>query len=167
MIAISHIGEAPPDTYPVRLEHLFTYTVGFELPPEFIGPTPDGIRINFSLTDGTVAGPRLNGRIRPGGADFLAIRADGVGLLDLHMTIETGDGALIYLPEPGVLDYGENGYERALEGNLLPNGTPFHTTPRFLTAHPGYRWLNRLQCVGIGQVFPEDGNARCDVYALI
>lgn len=166
MIAISHTGNAPLDTFDVRLEHLFTYQVGFRLPPEFIGPAPDGVRINFALTEGTVEGPRLRGRIRPGGTDYLAIRSDGVGLLDLHMTIETHDGAVIYAPDHGVLDHGEDGYQHALSGSLLPNGTPFHVAPRFQTAHPTYLWLNRLQCIGVGKVFPQDGKARCDVYAI-
>jgi hypothetical protein len=76
------------------------------------------------------------------------------------------DGALIYAPYQGILDHGEDGYRQALSGTLLPNGTSFQVAPRFQTAHPDYAWLNRLQCIGIGQVFPDLGEARCAVYAI-
>lgn len=166
MLTIEYIGNSAPDTYGVRLEHLFTYRVGFDLPPELIGPAPDGVRINFYLTGGELEGPRLRGTIRPLGADWLLVRPDGVGLLDMRMTLEANDGALIFATYQGVLDHGPDGFRNALSGSLLPNGTPFQTAPRLHTAHPDYLWLNRLQCVGIGKMFPEHGEARCDVYAV-
>lgn len=166
MMTIEHIGNAPPDTFGVRLEHLFTYRVGFDLPPELIGPTPDGVRINFTLTGGELEGTRLRGTIRPVGADWLLVRPDGVGMLDMRMTLEADDGALILINSQGVLDHGPGGFTNVRNGIQLPNGTPFQTTPRLHAAHPDYLWLNRLQCIGIGKVFPDHGEARCDVYAV-
>jgi hypothetical protein len=149
-----------------HLEHLFSYRLAFHLPPEAIGPTPAGLRVNFHLAGGEFAGPRLHGRIRPVGTDWLTLRPDGVALLDLGTTYETNDGALIDAPFQGLLDLGENGYQDLLQGRLAPDGTPFRSTPRYLTAHPAYQWLNRLHCLGIGQVIPSRGEARCDVYAV-
>jgi hypothetical protein len=34
------------------------------------------------------------------------------------------------------------------------------------TAHPDYTWLNRLQCVGIGEASPERSEVCYDVYAV-
>jgi hypothetical protein len=31
--------------------------------------------------------------------------------------------------------------------------------PRYQTSHPDYLWLNRLQCLGIGQAFLERGES--------
>jgi hypothetical protein len=148
------------------LEHLFSYRLGFRLPPEVIGPTPDGLRVNFYLDGGEISGPRLRGRIRPVGADWLRVRPDGIGLLDLRATFEAEDGALIHAPFQAVLDLGEDGYQTLLRGELAADGTPFRSVPRYATADPAYQWLNRVQCLGIGQVFPSRGEARCDVYAV-
>jgi hypothetical protein len=149
-----------------RLEHLFTYRLGFSVPPELIGPTPEGLRLTFYLPGGEFAGPRLRGRILPVGGDWLTVRPDGVAILDLRTTFETEDGALIYAPFTAVLDLGPNGYDALLNGRLAPDGTHFRSVPRYSTAHPGYAWLNRVQCLGIGQVFPSQAEARCDVYAV-
>ena len=166
MITIEHSSNTPPNTYGITLEHLFSYRVAFDIPPEFIGPAPDGVRINFAFSGGEVTGPRVRGSIRPIGGDWLTVRPDGVGILDMRMTIETDDGATIYVPDLGVLDHGEDGYQNAIQGKLLPNGTPFQVAPRLQTAHPDYLWLNRLQGVGVGKVFPERGEALCDIYAV-
>ena len=65
----------------------------------------------------------------------------------------------------GVGDLGEDGYERFLQGELY--GTvPLRVVPRFPTAHPDYRWLNRLQCLGIGEVNLERSEVSYDVYAV-
>jgi hypothetical protein len=105
----------------------------------------------FILLVVRVTGPRLNGKVLPVGADWLTIRSDGVGVLDVRTTIETHDGALIYLSCIAFADAGEEGYTKFIEGNL-PARVPFRGAPRFLTSHPDYLWLNRIQCVNVGEV---------------
>jgi hypothetical protein len=167
MMSTPALAEAVAHTrFDVNLEHLFSYRLGLHLPPELIGPTPEGLRLNFYLAGGELAGPRLRGRILPVGADWLLVRPDGVGILDLRTTFETEDGALIYAPFSAVIDLGEDGYHALLRGELAADGTSFRSVPRYLTTHSDYAWLNRVQCVGIGQVFPSRAEARCDVYAL-
>ena len=146
------------------LEHLFSYTVTLE-PPEVIGPVPEGIRSNFYVTGGEATGPRVRGKVRAAGGDWATLRTDGVVILDVRATIETGDEALIYVSYTGVGDLGEDGYERFLRGDL-PGSVPVRTAPRFLTAHPGYEWLNRLQCLGVGEVNLESLEVAYDVYAV-
>jgi hypothetical protein len=162
-------SSAPPrSTYQhdFRMEYLFSYRVAWENPPEILGPVPEGLRVNFYLVGGEVEGPRLNGRIKPVGGEWFVVRPDGVGMLDMRATIETDDGALIYAPFTGILDIGEGGYEALLRGELAPDGTTFRSAPRYSTAHPDYQWINRLQCMGIGEVHPSLGEARVDVYAV-
>jgi hypothetical protein len=148
-----------------RLEHIFSSTANLQAPPEVIGPTPAGLRVNFYVTGGEVTGPRMTGTLRPVGGDWLTIRTDGVGILDVRATIETADGALIDLVYTGVGDLGEDGYDRFLRGDL-PEHVPLRVAPRFLTAHPDYRWLNRLQCINVGEVNLATFEVGYDVYAL-
>ncbi|MFN2424819.1 MAG: DUF3237 domain-containing protein [Candidatus Binatia bacterium] len=146
------------------LEHIFSLTIPLDA-PQWVGATPEGLRIIFPTAGGEVDGPRLRGRVLPGGGDWFTGRRDGVGILDVRTTIETHDGALIYLFYTGVADLGEDGYDRAVRGELPPL-LKLRTAPRFQTAHPDYQWLNRLQCVGIGEAATGELKVSYDVYAL-
>jgi hypothetical protein len=149
-----------------HLEHVFSYRVALRLPPEVIGPVPEGIRINVYVDGGEVSGPRVLGKVLPVGADWMTVRADGLGIIDVRMTLEAEDGALVYLSSSGTMDLGENGYQRLLGGELPSDGTALRSSPRFQSAHPDYRWLNRLACIGIGELFLSRAEVRYDVYAL-
>jgi Protein of unknown function (DUF3237) len=146
------------------LDHLFSFTATLTS-PEVIGPISEGIRANSYITGGEVGGANMQGKFRPVGGDWFTLRKDGVAILDVRATIETHDGALIYASYSGVGDLGENGYDKFLKGEL-PKTLPLRIAPRFQTAHPAYAWLNRLQCLGIGEVNLEHSNASYDVYAL-
>ena len=65
--------------------------------PQALGPMPHGIRRIVPVTGGDFEGPRLRGEVLPGGGDWLLLRADGVLELDLRITLETDDHALIYM----------------------------------------------------------------------
>lgn len=148
-----------------RLEHIFSYTATLANPPEVIGSLPEGIRVNFYVTGGQVEGPEVNGKVLPVGGDWVTIRKDGVGILDVRATMETDDGALIYTAYSGVVDFGEDGYERFLRGEL-PTITQLRIAPRYHTAHPKYQWLNRVQCLGIGQHDGARSQVTYDIYAV-
>jgi hypothetical protein len=148
-----------------RLEHICSYSARLQKPPEVIGPVGEGIRVNFYVTGGEVSGPKVKGIILPVGGDWLTIRTDGVGIVDVRATIETHDQALVYMFYSGVGDLGEDGYQKFLQGNLPAKGQ-VRVAARFQSAHPVYKWLNRLQCVGIGEVDLERFEVSYDVYAL-
>ena len=101
-----------------------------------IGPTPHGKLSIFPITGGSFEGERLRGRVLAGGGDWV----DGTFELDLRLTLETEDGALIHMAATGV----RNDANRYLR-----------TLPRFETAEPKYAFLNRLLAVGIGELGPE------------
>jgi hypothetical protein len=147
------------------LEHICSYSAQLQNPPEVIGPVPEGIRVNFYVTSGEVTGPKIRGILRPVGGDWLTIRTDGIGLLDVRATIETHDNALIDIAYTGMGDLGEDGYQKFLQGEL-PRTVPLRVVPRFHTAHPAYQWLNRLQCLNIGEADLERFEVRYDVYAV-
>ena len=147
------------------LEHIFSYMVTLSSPPEVIGAVPEGIRANFYVTGGKVEGPKVNGKVLPVGGDWIIVRTDGVGILDVRLTFEAHDGALIYTAYSGVADLGKDGYQKFLQQDLPPS-IPLQIAPRYDTAHPEYQWLNRIQCVGIGQVDMERLEVSYDIYAI-
>ncbi len=145
------------------LEHIFSYTLTLDL--EVIGPVPEGLRVNIYIPGGEASGPKVYGKFHPGGADWHLLRPDGVGILDVRTTLETREEALIYAAYSGVAELGEDGYERFLRGELPPT-VPIRVAPRFQTAHPDFQWLNRLQCLGIGEFNAERSEISYDVYAV-
>ena len=106
-----------------RLEHIMSYTAKLG-EREVIGPGPEGLRVNVPVIGGEVTGPKVFGKVRPLSGDWLTIRRDGVAILDVRGTIETTDGALIYVTYFGTSDRGEDGYEKALQGNCDPRADP-------------------------------------------
>jgi hypothetical protein len=153
------------NNFKYQLEHIFTFGVALESPPEVIGPVPIGIRVNFYCKGGEITGPKLQGKCRAVGGDWLTVRTDGVGILDVRTTLESHDGALIDISYAGVSDLGIDGYQRFLEGKL-PARLTLHIIPRCQTAHPDYLWLNRVQCLGIGEVDLERSYVTYDIYAV-
>jgi hypothetical protein len=107
---------------------------------EAIGSTPHGSLSIFPVIGGSFEGGRLRGKVLAGGADWVTERADGTFELDLRVTLETEDGALIHMTFTGLRD----------DGNHY-----FRTLPRFETGAPQYAFLNRLLAVGIGEIGPE------------
>jgi hypothetical protein len=148
----------------VELEHICSYWATLA-PPEVIGPVAEGIRVHFYVVSGEISGPKMHGRLRPVGGDWLLIRSDGVGILDVRATIELDDDALIYTTYGGLLDLGPNGYELFAKG-ALPAYVNLRIAPRYHTTHPSYKWLNRLQCVGVGVFDRDQLKVSYDVYAL-
>lgn len=69
-----------------------------------LGAVPTGQRVTFPITGGDFQGERLHGRVLPGGADWTLQSADGAVELDLHVSLETHDGALVHMTFSGVRD---------------------------------------------------------------
>jgi Protein of unknown function (DUF3237) len=121
--------------------------------PQKIGVVPHGTRATAPITSGTFEGPRLRGKVLPGGGDWTLLRADGVLELDLRITLETDDGALIHMTFQGLRDDATHG---AAAPGREDGGDPaqpyFRTLPRFETAAPQYAFLNRILAVGSGEI---------------
>ena len=120
-------------------------------PARELGETPLGRRRIIGITGGKFAGPRLSGRILPGGADWQVIRTDGVAYLDARYTLETGDGALIYVNNKGYRHGPKDVIERLARGEEVDPALYYmRATPWFETSAPAYAWLNRMICVAAG-----------------
>lgn len=123
--------------------------------PQMLGQTPQGNRKIAPVLGGTLIGPRLQARILPFGGDWALTRADGVLTLDVRLTAETSDGALIHLTYTGMRHGPPEILARLAKGDPVdPSEMYFRIAPRFETAAPGYQWLNRLLAVGIGERLP-------------
>jgi hypothetical protein len=109
-------------------------------PTQNIGAGPHGARLTFPITGGSFVGDRLRGRVLPGGDDWVVKRADGVLELDLRITLQTDDGALIHMTFQGIRD------------DEAPGAPYFRTLPRFETADAQYAFLNRLLACGTGEI---------------
>ena len=88
----------------------------------------------------------------PGGGDWLSIRADGVGELDVRVVLQTDDDALIYMHYPGVLYFPPQTKARIKAGEAVEDSAYYmRSTPRFETGDDRYDWLNRILSVGVGR----------------
>jgi len=134
----------------LNLQHLFKAEISLAAPQE-LGATPQGRRRIIGITGGRFAGERLSGRVLPGGADWQVVRADGVADLDARYTLETSDGALIYVRNRGYRHGPAEVLKKLSAGEEVdPSLYYMRTTPLFETGDARYAWLNRIVCVATG-----------------
>ncbi|MBT7956415.1 MAG: DUF3237 domain-containing protein [Rhodospirillaceae bacterium] len=139
----------------MELEHAFDASITLA-PVKDLGDTPVGHRRIIDITGGTVSGPKLQGKILPGGADWQYIRGDNVTYLDARYTIETADGALIYVSNQGYRHGPPEIIEKLIKGEPVEDSSYyFRCTPWFETSAPQYDWLNRTIFVGTGGRDPD------------
>src|SRR5258705_14013534 len=99
-------------------------------PPQMLGAVPHGRRVIAPITSGSFEGPRLRGKVLPGGGDWTLLRSDGVLELDLRITLETDDGALISMTSLGLRQSPrENFTPLALAYSVVPFTKYFRTAP--------------------------------------
>ena len=148
-----------------QLEYAFEAAV--ELAPvQDLGQTPAGHRRIINITGGTVEGPRLAGRILPGGADWQVLRPDGTADLHARYTIEAADGALIYVQNVGYRHASAPVLARLMAGEMVPpDEYYFMATPRFETSAPAHDWLNHT--VVVAEAAREPDTVRLRFYAVL
>lgn len=115
-------------------------------PPVVIEDTPVGTRMIFDVLEGTFEGDRLRGRSRgASGADWGLAGPGGVFALDVRFTLETDDGALVFVQYHGRCDVSA--------GMDAPGAV--YAAPRFETGDERYLWLNSIQAVQKGHLDTE------------
>lgn len=106
----------------------------------------DGVRKRvIPITGGSVDGPRLTGKVLPGGADWQSIRADGTADILARYSLQADDGAIISVVNPGYRHGPAPVLARIAAGEVVdPSLYYFRTTPRFEVAGDGpHAWLGR------------------------
>lgn len=132
--------------------HLITLTLTVDFAGMVsIGQTPAGLRRIAPVTGGTFTGERLNGKVLPGGNDWVVNREDGVMVIDVRLTLKTDDGGLIYLSYQGRLLAGTEAMARFGKGGLLESHEySLAMVAKFECGDGRYRWLNNVIAVGTG-----------------
>jgi hypothetical protein len=151
--------------FPVTLDFLVHVRVPLTKVPQIIGQTPAGFVVNWPPVGGTLDGPAFHATVIPGGEHQAIVRTDGMAILTSSVTVQTDDRALILLRHTGTVDYGRD-WADWLRTGRWPATLPVRKEIRILTAHPKYTWLNRLQCLGVGEVRPAESFYTYDMYAL-
>ncbi|MCM2294438.1 DUF3237 domain-containing protein [Allorhizobium sp. BGMRC 0089] len=115
----------------------FVYEAICTLEPALdLGNSPLGQRRMINITGGEFAGPRLKGKVLPGGADRQLLRKDGVRLLHALYELKTDDGAIITVDNRVLID-------------TPAKGPRYAFSQIDLTAPEGpHDWLNRRVFVG-------------------
>ena len=116
-------------------------TMVLELADPLILPnTPAGTRVIVEVTRARIDGERLRAEMKgTAAADWLTIGPDNTGTLDVRITLETDDGALVFLSYEGRRDFSQ------LEA-------PVYSAPKFDTGDERYAWLNKVQAVAKGHL---------------
>jgi len=110
-------------------------------PPIMLPNTPAGTRVIFEIVDYRWEGPRFTARQKgSAAADWLLLGPDGTGTLDVRVTLETPDGAVVLVHYGGRVD-GSKG---------LGGEAPVYAAVQFETGNERYGWLNRVQAVAKG-----------------
>ncbi len=103
------------------------------------------------ITSARIEGDRLNASIKGNAAaDWLSVAPEGYGTLDVKLTLETDDGAVVHV---------------AYTGRLLFDTLTVYATPLFHAADERHAWLNRIQAVAKGS-FQADGTLDYEMYEL-
>ncbi len=132
-------------------KHLFTLTLSVDFAAMIsIGKTPAGRRRIAPVKGGTFSGERLSGNALPG-ADWVINRPDGAMIIDVRLTLQAQDGAMIYLTYQGRFLAAPEAMERFSKGALLdPSEYSLAVTARLECGDERYAWLNDCVCVGTG-----------------
>ncbi len=139
----------------IELVHLFKATIDLAA-PLVLSDTPEGTLYIVEVRDAVLEGARLRARlVGHAAADWLRVSPAGVGTLDVRATVQSDDGALIYLAYNGRVN---------LAGGL--GASPIYGTPRFNTGDARYAWLNAIQGVYKGSFDPERSQLVYECYEL-
>lgn len=117
-----------------------------------IGDTPRGRRTVAEVSSARFEGDRFSARLAGvAAADWALRRPDGVIEVDVRLSLETDDGALVYL---------------SYDGNLDPErgDAPILSMMRFETSDQRYGWLNRVRAVGKGEATSD--TVRYEIFEL-
>ena len=136
-------GSPPVESAPPALDHAFSATIDVGKPIE-LGTIDDGRERFIPILGGTVAGPRLTGRVLAAGGDWQVVRADGRTELLARYFIEAADGAVIAIENPGMRVASPEVIARLARGEEVPS-TLYYSggSPRVRGAAGPHDWLRR------------------------
>src|SRR5207247_7567609 len=116
------------------------------------GDGSQGHRRIIPLTGGTFTGPDLKGKLVPGvSADWQIVLQDGTTLGDIRYTLQTDDGALLYVQSRGVRHGSAAVLARLGRGDVVDASEyTFRTSTQIETACRELDWLNKGVFISVG-----------------
>lgn len=145
------------------LEHIADLTVSVATPIEaghVTGLNSRGRRRIIPIAGGTVTGPRLMGRVLPGGADFQLVVSETAADLDARYLIaldgpEFG-GEHIFVQNRALRRGSAADIARLVRGEPVdPAAIYFRCVPTFEVSTPRLAWLTESIFIGTGARFPD------------
>lgn len=128
---------------PPALEYAFSAEVSVS-PAIEAGAVPTGRRRIIPITGGRVFGPRLNGTVLPGGADWQIVSADNVFDLTARYTIRAEDGTLIGVVNRAYRHGPAEVLARLNAGEQVDPALIYFRGATHFETNPGpHDWLNR------------------------
>lgn len=122
--------------------------------PIILGNVGIGTRLVAEIVSAEWNGDRIKAKqIGSAAADWPLIGSDGIGRLDVRSTLQTHDGAIIYVHYEG----------RSISA---ADGSTLYTSPLFETASPEYAWLNKIQAVAKGRIAAGQQTLVYDIYEV-
>ena len=145
---MTHAPSPPP------LEFIFGADVRVDAALD-VGNIAKGARRFVPIAGGEVFGPKVNGKVLPGGGDWQTIRDDGVAELEARYTLRTDDGALVFIRNYG-LRHGPPDVIAALAaGGVAAHASYYFRGATFFeTGAAQYAWLPRQIVVCVGEREP-------------
>jgi hypothetical protein len=151
-------------TLPVpTLEHIADLTVFVAAPIEagaVTGLNSRGKRRIIPITGGTLTGPRLQGRVLPGGADFQIVVSDTCADLDARYLIALDGpehaGQHIFMQNHALRRGSAADIAKLVRGEPVdPAAIYFRCVPTFEVSSAALQWLTDSIFVGTGARFPD------------
>ena len=107
----------------------------------------------YPIVGGTVAGPRLNGTVIPGGGDWATGRSELVTELEARYLIRADDGTVIDIVNRGFhRAFSVEQADRLERGEFVPEDEYYYrTSAMFRTGAPQHRWLTQSVFVGMAR----------------
>lgn len=145
------------------LEHVADLTVHVATPVEagqILGLNSRGRRRIIPITGGTLRGPRLQGRVLPGGADFQLVVSDTAADLDARYIVELDGpeygGQHLYVQNRALRRGSAADIARLVRGEPVdPAAIYFRSVPTFEVSCPTLAWLTESVFVGTGARYPD------------
>ena len=146
-----------------RLEHIADLTVQVSAPieaGEVIGLNSRGRRRIIPITGGVLSGPRLHGRVLPGGADFQLVVSATMADLDARYMLalegpEFG-GQHIFVQNHALRRGAADDIAKLVRGEPVdPAAIYFRCVPTFEVSSPALAWLTQSLFLGTGARYPD------------
>lgn len=155
-LAVSSAEAQTPASAP-QLEHVFDIAVRVATPIN-LGESEGYRRRTIPILDGTVGGPRFQGAVLPGGADWQRVRvSDGLTRLVATYAIQHTDGTIVQIENAGIRRASADVMARLNAGQVVdPALVYFRTAPTFDAPAGPHAWLNESIFIATGRRLPND-----------